>query len=115
PRYERLDAIVLMVGGSDVVHWLEKRAPATIEEDAIPPEALFTQHSEGPFGWAPRTLAMRRIASSLRRRFVPHTERRQCVGRRLGEARAMRQRASEILRETSDPAAMVDAFGRWLE
>ena len=29
--YERLDLVVLMVGASDVVNWLEQKTPATLE------------------------------------------------------------------------------------
>lgn len=115
PRYDHLDAIVLMVGGSDVVNWLERRAPGTVEEPSIPPQALFAQHPEGPFGFGPRTLALRRIASSWRHRLLRPIERREGVGRRLDRAREMRRRAREILRETGDPQPMVDAFGRWFE
>ena len=67
PHYEHLDAIVFMVGASDIVHWLEKGTP-TVIDDVLPTNMLFAQHPDGPFGWGPRTLALRRIASAWRHR-----------------------------------------------
>jgi hypothetical protein len=114
PRYERLDVIVLMVGASDVVTWLERGMPAHIDEGPIPAAQLFAQHPEGPFGWGPRTLALRRVLSALRRRVTRPVEVRQRVGKRLAEARTMRQRAEKV-REIPDPGPMLDHFERWFE
>jgi hypothetical protein len=114
PRYERLDAIVLMVGGSDVVHWLEKGTPARIDRDEIPLESIFSQHPEGPFGWTPRKMALRRVAAAWRRRVLEPIVRRENAGRRIARARQSRARAREILHEVPDPGPMLDRFERSL-
>jgi lysophospholipase L1-like esterase len=110
PRYERLDTIVLMVGASDLVHWLEKGTPARIDRDDIPLDALFSQHPEGPFGWTPHTLALRRVASAALRRIFRPVGHRKNAGRRISRARAARNRATEIIRSVPDPAPMLDRF-----
>ncbi len=115
PRYEKLDAIVFMVGASDVVHWMERGAPARIEESPIAATDLFARNPEPPFGWSPRTLALRRIASVLRNRLMRPIEVREKAGKRLKEVRAMRQAAQEIVTTAPDPAPLVQHFERWFE
>lgn len=112
PRYERLDAVVFMVGASDVVHWLESHTPSVIEERSIPAAQVFGWHPEGPFGWGPRTLALRRIASYWNKRLRRRIEKRERAGKRLADAREMRQRAKVILDSTPDPAPMLAHFER---
>jgi hypothetical protein len=114
PRYERLDVVLLMVGASDLVHWLERGTPARIDRDDIPIDAIFHQHPVGPFGWTPRTLALRRVLSSARRRLLRPVVHLENVGRRIARARLSRQRASEIIREVPDPGPMLDRFERSL-
>jgi len=110
PRYARLDAIVLLVGASDLVDWLEKGTPATIDRANVPLSAVFGQHPEPPFGWTPKTLALRRIVSSVRRRVQRRIVRRTNVGRSIAKARAARANARKILRTVPDPAPMLDRF-----
>jgi hypothetical protein len=112
PRYERLDAIVLMVGASDLVHWLEKGTPARIDRDDLPLDSIFSQHPEGPFGWSRSTLALRRVAAACRRRVWRPVVRRRNAGRRIARARLERARASEIIREVPDPGRMLDRLER---
>jgi hypothetical protein len=115
PRYDRLDAIVFMVGVSDLILWLERGAPRSIEEGPIPPSALYTQHPDGPFGWNVKKLALRRLASFWNRRLRHPLYVRENVGKRLGDARAMRQRAEEIIEEMPDPTEMLARLEYWLE
>jgi hypothetical protein len=112
PHYEHLDAIVFMVGASDIVHWIEKGTPAVIDDD-LPTTTMFAKHPEGPFGWTPRTMALRRIASSWYHRVFQPYEVRERAGKRLGDARAMRQRAHEVLDEVPDPTPMLEGFEHW--
>jgi hypothetical protein len=114
PRYDRLDAVVFMVGASDVVHWLESGTPPAIAERPIPASQVFGWHPEGPFGWGPRTLALRRIASYWNKRLRRPVEVRRRAGKRLAEARAMRARAKVVLDTTPDPAPMLAHFERHL-
>jgi hypothetical protein len=110
PRYSRLDAIVLLVGASDLLHWLEIGTPAALVRDDVTVSAIFGQHPEPPFGWTPKTLALRRIASSLRRRFTRRIVRRTNVGRSIAKARAARANAKYIIRSVPDPTPVLDRF-----
>ena len=112
PRYPRLDAIVLLVGASDLVDWLEKGTPATIDRSQVPVSAIFGQHPEPPFGWTTKTLALRRIASSVRRRVGRRIVHRQGVGQSIARARAARADAQRIVRTLPDAAPMLDRFER---
>ena len=59
-----------------------------------------------------KTLALRRIASSVRRRVRHRIVRRQGVGRSIARARAARAAAKWIVRTLPDPAPMLDRFER---
>lgn len=115
PHYGKIDAIVFMIGVSDLVLWLEQGAPKTLEEAPIPSSALFTQHPDGPFGWTPNTLALRRLASAWNRRLRRPVYVREGVGKRLIEVRLMRQQATEMVHEMPDPTAMLAGFEHWFE
>lgn len=110
PRYPRLDAMVLLVGASDLVDWLERGTPSVIDRHDVPVSAVFGQHPEPPFGWRSKTLALRRIASSVRRRVQRRIVRRRNVGRSIVKARVARANAQQILRTVPDPAPMLDRF-----
>lgn len=115
PRYDKLDAIVFMIGVSDLILWLESGAPKKLVEGPISPSALYTQHPDGPFGWNMKKLALRRLASFWNRRLRRPLSVREAAGKRLGEARAMRQRAEEIIDVMPDPAGMLERLEHWLE
>jgi hypothetical protein len=57
PRYARLSAIIVQVGASDVLHWLEEGAPSALAGPVCVGD-IFRCHPEGPFGWTPRTLPL---------------------------------------------------------
>ncbi|MDZ4774291.1 MAG: hypothetical protein SGI72_14270 [Planctomycetota bacterium] len=115
PRYAKLDAIVFMIGVSDLILWLESGAPEHLVENRIASSALFTQHPDGPFGWGPKTLALRRVASYWNRRLRQPTYVRERVGKRLTDARRMRSNAKEIIRETPDSTEMLERLEFWFE
>lgn len=111
-RYDRLDALVLMVGASDLVFWLERGTPSVLDDEPLPAERLFGMHPEGPFGWGPSTLAMRRIASYWRHVLTHPVARRGEVGKSLTAKRAMRANATRIVDDVPNPAPMLDHFER---
>ena len=113
PRYPRLDVLVLMIGASDVVAWLERGCPAEIEPGEYTPARVFAEHPEGPFGWTPRKLALRRIVQRLQRRLFPRVARRSNVGGMIAKNRAMRARAA-MRDEVPDPTPMIEGFETWL-
>lgn len=114
PRYPRLDLVLLMVGASDVVAWLERGTPAEVTEGEYTARRVFAEHPEGPFSWTPRGLALRQIVSGWQRRFTGAEGRKDGVGGTIAKNRAMRARGT-VTDEITDPTAMVAGFERWLE
>jgi len=110
PRYPRSDVILLMTGASDLVRWLEDHTPSTIPSPPIPPSTLFARHPEGPFGWSPSTLALRRVVASLRHHLLRPLESREPAGKRMLANRASRANATRILTSIADPAPMLAAY-----
>ena len=108
PRYPRLQLIIIMIGATDVMRWLEYGAP-----DSLPPVRIsdvFKCHPEGPFGWKPTALAAWELMLRARRRWLRPIVVHQRAGRWYAEARAMRARATAILHEMPDPAPMLAQF-----
>ena len=113
PSYGVLDAIVLMVGTSDILQWLESGAPDRITEAPIPPASIFTQFPDGPFGWAQPELALRRVLSAAYWRCVPGFEEKKFVGRRIGEARQIRKMDRHAALDIPNPKPMLDGLDKW--
>jgi hypothetical protein len=109
-RYERLDAVIVMTGAGDVVRWLCEKAPAAIRDEPVDLDAIFDEHPERSFGWTPRDLALRRIASAIRRRWSRGPEVHDGAGRGIGRARALRASAAEIIDSMPDSQAMLARF-----
>lgn len=108
PGYPKIDLLLVMVGASDALLWLESGATRIA---AAPSADYFAWHPEGPFGFAPRRTALWELLRRARdRRSSASVERREGVAKWIGNARAMRAKASEIRHEAPDPAAMLDAF-----
>jgi lysophospholipase L1-like esterase len=114
PRYERLDAVLIMVGASDVVSWVGEKMPATLREGAVPAGSIFEQHPDGPWGFSPRCTALWQLASTQHRRLFRPVTVTPNSGDWLHRVRAMRARASRMIDEPADPTPMLDRFERWL-
>lgn len=112
PSYPKLDALVLMVGATDVVEWFEDGAPAEWVPPQVEAKTYFAQHPWGRFGWSPRRLALREVLRRLRERWQRPLSRRQKVGGTLAKVRRMRAEAEEILSEVPEPTVMLDRFAR---
>ena len=110
PRYPRLEAIIILVGASDVLRGLEAGAPP-----APPPsvriEDVFRCHPEMRCGWRPGALAIVELLRRLRMRWLRPVEEHPRACRWLGRARAMRANATEVL-PMPDPAPMLAHFDR---
>lgn len=109
PRYPHLHVIVILVGASDVLQWLEQGASSS---RPAPPGVrdVFMCHPEGPFRWRPNDLAMVELFRRLRRRWLRPVEVHNLAARWIGKARVMRARAITIQTTTADPAPMLDHF-----
>lgn len=112
PRYDRLDLILLMVGASDVVVWLEDGTPDTIGERATPLDELFDEHPERRYGWTPRALALREVFAHIRRRVARPVAVREHGGGRFVELRRRRREAREWIDSVPDPEPMLANYER---
>jgi lysophospholipase L1-like esterase len=108
PRYPRLQLIIVMIGATDVMRWLEYGASRSLPPVRIPD--IFRCHPEGPFGWKPKDLAAWELLLRARRRWLRPVVVHQRAGRWYAQARAMRARASEIRRVMPEPGPMLEQF-----
>lgn len=111
PRYDGLQAIIVLVGASDVLRWLEQGAPPRPPAPARPSD-VFRCHPELAFGWAPRRLALVESIRRLRRRWLRPVERHEGAGEWIRNARAMRARAKVLRATMPDVDPMLDNFER---
>lgn len=110
PCYPRLQLIIILVGATDVLRWLEYGAPL-----ALPPvrtSDVFRCHPDGTFSWKPRELAVVELLLRLRRRWLRPIQVHERAGRWYQEARAMRARAQTIIADMPDPTPMLHHFER---
>lgn len=108
PRYPRLQLIVIMIGATDVMRWLEYGAAKVLPPVRI--ADIFRCHPLGPFGWKPNALAAWELLLRARRRWLRPIVVHKRAGRWYADARAMRARATEIRHDMPDPAPMLDTF-----
>jgi lysophospholipase L1-like esterase len=108
PRYPRLQLMIIMVGATDVLRWLEYGAPP--ETPAVRTADVFRCHPEGPFGWKPDQLASFELLRRAHRRWWRPVEVHDRAGKWIGRARAMRARAKVFQSTMPDPAPMLDRF-----
>lgn len=109
PRYPRLQAIIILVGVSDVFHWLEQGAPPS-PPSPVRTADVFKCHPEGSFGWKPSELALVELLVRLHRRWFRPVRSDEHAGEWVGRARAMRARAKVIRTTMPNPAPMLDHF-----
>jgi lysophospholipase L1-like esterase len=108
PRYPRLQLVVIFIGATDVLRWLEQGAPRSIAP--VRTADVFRCHPEGPFSLKPRELALVELALRARRRWLRPVEVHPRAGRWIAGARAMRARASTVIAATPDASPMLDHF-----
>jgi len=113
-RYHDLDVIVVMVGGNDVFEFIAAQGTASYGPRAIPASEFFSAHPEWPFAWAPRRLALIRLALALRARWLRPVKTHHGSGKWVDKARAMRRRALETRTATPDPTPMLALFEQQL-
>ena len=113
PRYPRLQMIIILVGASDVLRWLEFGAPPS----APPPvrvSEIFRCHPEVTFGWHVKRLALVESFQRIRRRWLRPMQVNERTCRWLARARAMRANAKEVRTIVPDPTPMLAHFDRHL-
>ncbi|HSL20185.1 MAG TPA: hypothetical protein VK886_01525 [Vicinamibacterales bacterium] len=111
PRYPKLSAVVILVGASDVLRWLEFGAPPS-PPPPVRVSDVFRCHPELAFGWSPRRLALVEMVLRIRHRWLRPVEVHDRACRWVGRARAMRARAAVIRTTTPDHGPMLAHFER---
>jgi hypothetical protein len=111
PRYPRLSAIVVLVGASDVLRWLEVGAPAT-PPPPVRVADVFRAHPEMSFRWRPRQLALLEVIRRARHQWLRPVQVHERACRWIARARAMRARAAVVLTDTPDATPMLAHFDR---
>jgi hypothetical protein len=109
PRYRRLSAIIVLVGASDVLRWLEFDAPSS-PPPAVRTSEVFRCHPELAFGWRPARLALVECVRRLRHRWLRPVQVHQHACRWIARARAMRAHAATVRAIAPDPAPMLAHF-----
>src|SRR5258708_3917277 len=94
-RYPRLQAIIILVGASDMLRWLEQGAPPSPPSSSETSE-VFRCHPELAFGWKPSRLALLEQLLRWRRRRLRPVDVNKGARRWIGNARAMRPPAQVI-------------------
>jgi lysophospholipase L1-like esterase len=110
PQYRHLNAILVMVGASDVYHWLEDGAPPSRPPSAVPEAMLFSSYPGQTFGWKPGAWGLAEVARRLRRSWLQRVEVKERVGAWFATARRMRAQAKEVRTTMPDATVMVDHF-----
>jgi hypothetical protein len=104
----KVDLLVLMLGASDVVRWLEKGTPADLEQERDVQEFTFGEDPNEEFMLLKGALALRRVVAMLVRRYGRVEHVRRDFGSRLVALRQRRQHAKEWLTTVPDPAVMLN-------
>jgi hypothetical protein len=110
PRYGELQAIVLMVGATDLVDWMEIGAPNPYQPAENLDSVAFTVGRTVPFGWHPKKTALYQLVRRIRESLLRPISKREQVGAKLAKVRRMRAEATEIIESVSDPAPMLTNF-----
>lgn len=109
PRYSRLHTIIILVGASDVLRWLEFGA-TPFPPPPVSTSEVFRCHPELTFGWKPNRLALLELLRRLRQRSLRPVQVHERACRWIGRARAMRARATETRTVVPDAAPMLAHF-----
>jgi len=107
PNYDRLDAIIVMVGASTAYHWLEDGAPPGRAPAVVPEDALFARRPGQAFGWTPGATALVELIRRIRQALLRPVEVRENPGAWQVAARKMRAEATEIRSTMPDPSAVL--------
>lgn len=114
PQLESLDAVVLMVGASDLVDWFEAKTPDSIHEAPFDLPRYVSEHPKGPFGWHPKRMALYQILRGLNMRVRRRIELKERAGASIAKHRAARAATENLITEVPDPTPMLEAFEKHL-
>lgn len=112
PRMDNVNAIVIMVGASAVLSWMEEGTPSPPKCGDLDLNEYFVIHPAHPFSFSPRHMALIELARRVRDKRKP-VKVRDGVGKWLIKARQMRLNAPDLRTATPDPAPVIDNFARY--
>jgi lysophospholipase L1-like esterase len=110
PQYRRLDAILIMVGASDVYHWVEEGAQPSHPPPSVPEALLFARNPAKRFGWKPSRWALAEIVLRLHRSWFGRHETKERAGAWFAAARRMRAEAKEVRTTMPDSGRLLSHF-----
>ena len=111
PQERGLNALLIMVGASDVLRWLALGAPSDRPAEMLKQDEIFERRPDAAFGWHPKRLA---VATLYRWRRDAKGQVRSNSGKRYGVARRMRAKAETIV-EVPDSSIVLKRFQAKLE
>jgi hypothetical protein len=114
PRMDNVNAIVIMVGASAVLSWMEQGTPSPPKCGDLDLNEYFMKHPSHPFSFSPRHMALIELARRVRDKSKP-VKVRDGVGKWLIKARQMRRNAPDLRTATPDPAPVIDNFVRYFD
>lgn len=114
PKLQSLDAVVLMVGASDLVDWFEAKTPPTIDEGDFEIGPYCAVNPLGPFLWKPKKTALYQIARDLNMRLRRRIEVKKNAGASIAKHRAARASAETMIRQTPSAEPMLKSFEKHL-
>jgi len=114
PQYRKIDAVVIMVGASDILSWLQRSAPENPISAAVGVREVFQSNPETRYRWYP--LKDTACAECWRRaRGLFGWEAKHCgAGSSIARLRSMRWRATTIKTEVPVHTTLLDNFARSL-
>jgi lysophospholipase L1-like esterase len=105
PQYDDLDAVVLMLGASDIVTWLQIGGPADKPAPDPGNTVGFATHPEVPLGPHPRNWGLAELYRRKRARRRRH--RKAAAGMWMDRARALRARSKPFIDEVPDTTTVL--------
>jgi lysophospholipase L1-like esterase len=112
-RMGRLDAIMIMVGASDALHWLHAGAPPTPFRPLTAEtnmDDVFGWHPLGPFRLRLRQAALTEVVRRVHRVVMRPVWHHKDIGGSLLRAGKMRENAEEVRTTVQHPEIAVDNF-----
>lgn len=112
PGYGRLDAIVILLGIANIVHWIRDGAPPQPEYAVPDLDSFFAWHPYRRYRWTPRATALMEIARRARDLWFSKLETRNGVGKSLKRVRQMRAAATVVRDDIPDTTGVLANFER---
>jgi hypothetical protein len=109
PQMDNVNTIVIMVGASAVLSWLQQGTPSLPRCGDLDLNDYFMKHPAHPFSFSPGHMALIELARRVRDKRKP-VKVRDDVGKWLIKAREMRLNAPDLRTATPDPTPVIDNF-----